>query len=159
MVYIKNDRGEYVCPDCGITKKKQNTMHYHMKKHAEVSSNVCKFCKKGFLHKQSLDLHLKHQAGRGEHPATSSDDLPEYECPFESCTFNASSKGNCRTHCMRVHLATEVNKILERGSAKEISCKNCLKDFDSLGIFYYHSIGCVSLEMTDPRHAILAQFT
>jgi len=157
MVYIKNDKGEYVCPDCGITKKKQNTMHYHMKTHAEVLPNICKFCKKGFLQKQSLDLHMKLQAGRGEHPEETEEDLPEYECPFEDCTFKASSKGNCRTHCMRVHVATEVGKLLERGTAKEISCKNCTKRFDSLGAFYYHSIGCVVLEPTDARHIILSQ--
>ena len=27
LKYIKNEDGDFVCPDCGVIKKNQNTMH------------------------------------------------------------------------------------------------------------------------------------
>jgi hypothetical protein len=156
MTYIKNEAGHYVCPDCGVTKEKQNTMHCHMRKCRDMLPNVCQYCKKKFLQKASLDLHLAHQAGRGDHPSDSAAAVAEFECPFDGCATTSSDKGNCRTHCMRTHVP-EAAKLLERLGPKEFNCKNCGRISKSLGAFYYHSIGCITLEVTDPRHAILAQ--
>lgn len=155
LVYIKNEAGEFVCPECAVTKKNQNTMHYHMLRHTDVLPNTCEFCQKSFLQKQQLDLHLKTNAGKGTHPAA---DMVLYECPFDGCDFESPSKGNCRTHCMRIHVGEEVGKILERDAEKKISCKVCSNSFKSLTAFYYHSYSCVHLDEKDSRHLLLAQF-
>ena len=57
---------------------------------------------------------------------------------------------------MRVHMVKEVTELLERVE-ETITCKTCSDTFGSLGSFYYHSMGCVSLRETDVRHAVLAQ--
>ena len=161
MTYLKNEAGDYLCPDCGTTKKNQNTMHYHMKKHllekAEEKPFACTHCAiPAFLTKAALDAHMTRLAGRGGHPVPT-DALNEITCPFDGCDFSDINKGNVRTHCMRVHVGDEVRALLDRGEAKDIKCKNCSLDFNNIGSFYYHSIGCVSLQTTDPRHGLLAQ--
>ena len=163
MTYLKNEQGDYVCPDCGkvVPKHRQSTMSMHMRKHLlekeETTKHSCTHCSiPAFLTKAALDSHHMRLAGRNGHPVLT-EALPLIECPFENCTFSDISKGNVRTHCMRSHVGEEVKAILERGEAKEIKCKNCSVEFKSLGSFYYHSIGCVSLSPTDIRHAVLAQ--
>ena len=155
MTYLRNEAGDYVCHECGITKKKQNTMHYHMKTHLGVLPNTCQFCAKSFLQKQQLDIHLTTNAGKGGHPDVDLETVILYECPFEGCEFKSANKGNCRTHCMRIHVAEETTALLERGD--EISCRNCSDVFNSLGQFYYHSLKCIHLPATDIRKPMLEQ--
>jgi hypothetical protein len=157
MIYTRNEAGLYVCPDCGITKEKQNTMHYHMKTHLGVLPNTCQFCKKNFLQKQQLDTHLTTNAGKGSHPEIDKTRVTMYECPFEGCVITSSNKGQCRIHCMRKHMGKETAAILERGETNEISCKECSKSFLSLGSFYYHTLKCVHLKPSDTRKLLLAQ--
>ena len=153
MTYLRNEADEYVCPDCGITKKNQNTMHYHMKTHLGILPNTCQYCAKSFLQKQQLTTHLTTNAGKAGNTET---DGTQYECPFEGCEFHSPDKGNCRTHCMRTHVAEETAALLERG--EDITCKQCSNVFKSLGLFYYHSLKCVNLPATDARLPLLAQF-
>ena len=42
--YIKNDDGNFVCQHCGAIKTRQNSMHYHIKKHMEELDHICKIC-------------------------------------------------------------------------------------------------------------------
>jgi len=59
--YIKNTAGHFVCQhkDCGKTFARQNTMYYHMKRHAGEFTYTCTECKKGFIQKSAF---LHHQA-------------------------------------------------------------------------------------------------
>ena len=155
MTYLRNGAGDYLCPDCGFTSTKQNTMHYHMKTHLGVLPNTCDTCKKSFLQKQQLDIHLTTNAGKTGHPDVDLATVTMYECPFDGCEFKSPNKGNCRTHCMRIHVAEETAALLERGD--EISCRHCSETFNSLGQFYYHSLKCVNLPVTDARKLLLAQ--
>lgn len=153
--YLKNDAGLYMCPECDYTAAKSSTLCMHLNKHDEKKQNKCKFCDKVFLQKQTLDKHLENFSGKGDHPSLRDHD--SFECPDESCDFS-DSKGNCRTHYMRIHVAKEVLAILER-TADTIVCKTCRSPFASLGAFYYHSIGCVSLPIADERHVLLEQLS
>lgn len=136
LTYIKNEEGLFVCPTCNVTKKNQSTMHYHMKKHEEQLKYICKSCKKGFLQKQPLDLHI-----RSKHP-----EIKEYEkkfsCTYDKCDFTSFTKGNCIIHYLRVHYQDEINNIMTKDD-KIIICSNCDKEFNSSCAFYYHCKGCI----------------
>lgn len=150
LKYTKNDNGEFVCPDCGITKKNQSTMHYHMKKHEEQLTHVCKSCKKGFLQKQTLDLHI-----RSKHPDLVKDDNSDkkFKCPFDNCEFSALTKGNCIIHCLRVHFQDEINNIMVKDNeTKMIYCNECDKEFSSSCAFYYHCKGCLDFNKSDAKY-------
>jgi hypothetical protein len=137
--YTKNENGDFVCPDCGVIKKRQNSMHYHMKKHMEELNHVCKVCKKGFLQKQTLDLHMK-----SKHSELIKDSEKKFTCPFDGCEFAALTKGNCIIHCLRVHCQEEIKEIMETNQeTKTISCTSCEKTFSSSCGFYYHAKGCL----------------
>ena len=151
--YVRNDAGLYMCPECNYAATKSSTLCMHLNKHDENRQNKCKHCDKIFLQKQTLEKHLINFSGKGDHPALKKKN--EFECPCDTCDFSSSSKGNCRTHYMRTHMSREVAPLLDREDGI-VSCKTCHDTFDSLGAFYYHSIGCVSLPITDPRHRLLA---
>lgn len=133
MKYTKNEEGDFVCPDCGVTKKRQNSMHYHMKKHlaeAEEPSfdHVCSLCQKGFLQKQTLDLHMKSKH-------VTEKEKTVYLCPH--CDFKSATKANCIIHCIRMHYQEEVNEVMIP-KEKGIDCSHCDTTFRSASAFYYH---------------------
>ena len=147
LTYTKNDKGQFVCPHCGVTKDKQNTMHYHMRKHEEEPTHTCKICKKGFLQKQTLDMHIKSR-----HPEVLKgiDDSKKFKCPFDKCEFSALTKGNCIIHCLRVHFQEEIKAIMTiDDDTKEIECDECLTKFGSSSAFYYHCKKCINTSMSD----------
>jgi uncharacterized Zn finger protein (UPF0148 family) len=147
--YIRNADGHFVCPTCGVVKEKQNTMYYHMKSHEKEMPHKCKQCKKGFLQKQTLDLHIKSKHSK--------DADRDFECPMEDCDFTAHTKGNCRTHFFRTHCSEEINEILLHDKDEgTIECANCDKAFKSIGAFYYHCADCIpDFSETDPRYDAL----
>lgn len=155
LTYIKNNLGEFVCPQCSITMKRQNSMHYHMKKHLEEMDHVCKTCKKGFLQKQTLDLHI-----RSKHPELLKEKVRKYVCPIDNCTFAALTKGNCIIHCLRVHYQEEMKEYMEVDEkAKTIDCTRCDTTFSSSCSFYYHCKKCMNVEEDDTFEAIYSLFT
>jgi hypothetical protein len=151
--YTKNEAGLYMCPECDFVTAKSSTLCMHLNRHDATRQNKCKFCDKIFLQKQTLEKHLENFSGKGSHPAL---DAERFDCPHEGCMFSSFGKGNCRTHYMRVHMVKEVTELLDRVE-DTITCKTCSDTFGSLGSFYYHSVGCISLGETDARHAVLAQ--
>ena len=141
FTYHKNDAGEFVCQDCGVTKKRQNSMHYHMKKHLEELDYKCKMCNKQFLQKQTLDLH-----NRSKHPELIQTNA-KHICPFDDCKFNALTKGNLIIHVLRLHFQDEISAImLNDQERKVITCYSCEKEFNSSCSFYYHCKGCISFD-------------
>jgi DNA-directed RNA polymerase subunit RPC12/RpoP len=156
--YIKNTDGDFVCPDCGVIKKRQNSMHYHMKKHMEELNYVCKACNKGFLQKQTLDLHI-----RSKHPelckTNDEEDEKKFSCPFDDCSFKALTKGNCIIHCLRLHFQDEMKKIMEvNNEVKTILCNECNHEFHSSSAFYYHCKGCMTFDKTDSKFKTFQAF-
>ena len=150
FTYIKDDDGNFVCPTCGVTKKNQNTMHYHMKKHEEELTHVCKACKKGFLQKQTLDLHM-----RSKHPELVKDDVNKnkFKCPFDDCDFSNITKGNTVIHCLRVHFQDEIsNMMIKDTDTKLIYCTECENDFGSSSAFYYHCKGCITFDKSSDKY-------
>ena len=135
FTYIKNEDGNFVCPDCGAIKKNQSTMHYHIKKHEEQLTYVCKDCKQGFLQKQTLDLHI-----RSKHPGK--EIIKKFNCTHDNCTFSALTKGNCIIHYLRVHYQDEIDNIMVK-DGNSIMCSECDTEFNSLCAFYYHCKDCI----------------
>lgn len=164
FTYIRNQDGHFVCPECGIVKIRQNSMHYHMKKHQNDRNHICTWCNKGFLQKQTLDLHVRSRhpehATRTTAPTdsdtTSSSDDGEkpYHCPFDQCEFKALTKGNCVIHCLRVHFQEEMKTMMTLAATdKTITCNHCHRVFRSTSSFYYHCKGChVPIERNNEKY-------
>jgi len=153
LKYIIDNDKNYVCPDCGkkCPSTKQSTMSMHMKTHEEQHNHICKICKKGFLQKQNLDLHI-----RSKHPELlkeSIDDNKKFKCPFDNCEFSALTKGNCIIHCLRLHFQDEINIIMNKNNeTKIICCNECQKEFSSSCAFYYHCKNCIEFNKNDDKY-------
>jgi KRAB domain-containing zinc finger protein len=153
LTYTKNEEGLFVCPHCDYKKSNQSTMHYHMKKHEEQLSHICKTCKKGFLQKQTLDLHI-----RSKHPEVKPVDAKKFTCPFDGCTFTSLTKGNCIIHCLRIHFQEEIRNMMEiHDDTKTIECKECKNEFQSSSSFYYHAKQCLPFDKTSTKYTKLQQ--
>jgi KRAB domain-containing zinc finger protein len=118
IVYKKLEDGRYECVKCQEIKNNQSTMHYHMLGHEGKSPYKCKFCYKSFAQKSALDIHKssKHEKNM------------RFVCPFRECTYECSTKANCRVHYVRKHL----------GLTAEKTCGTCQRDFKSDPAYYYH---------------------
>lgn len=155
LVYQKNEKGLFVCPHCDYTKSNQSSMHYHMKKHEEQMSHICKLCKKGFLQKQTLELHM-----RSRHPDhfTQTPNDNKFKCPFDNCNFTSLTKGNCIIHCLRIHYQEEMKEMMNVDpDTKIIECNDCGEEFHSSCSFYYHTKKCFDFKQTDTKYAKLQQ--
>jgi hypothetical protein len=140
FTYQRDEQGLFVCPHCDYKKSNQSTMHYHLKKHEEQLSHICKLCKKGFLQKQTLDLHI-----RSKHPELlKTPDAKKYSCCFDNCTFSSLTKGNMVIHCIRIHFQEEMKDIMKTKENNELECEACRKEFYSSSSFYYHAFQCLS---------------
>lgn len=130
--YKKNDEGLYVCGICGITKAKQNTMHYHLQRHEGTLSYECTSCDKKFFQKYALDNHVKLEHSKAE---------PSIKCPFDNCKEAFHKKEYCRVHIARNHLKEMIDPwILKGDSSKEYTCNCCKKTFKSYPAILYHTM-------------------
>jgi hypothetical protein len=149
FTYTKNDEGLFVCPTCQATKKNQSTMFYHMKRHQEEISHVCKICDKGFLQKHTLDLHYQ-----SKHPERAKKEEKTFLCPCDDCGFSSLTKGNTIIHYIRVHCAEEMKRIM-RQEGKMYHCEACKKEFkNSCGFMYHCKGGCLPCDDQVKRDAI-----
>jgi len=152
MTYQKDENGLFTCPHCDYKKANQSTMHYHMKKHAEKLSHECKICKKGFLQKQTLDLHM-----RSKHPEQMKTregvEVKKFKCPIDGCEFKSLTKGNCIIHCLRIHFQEEIKEIMEvNDDTKTITCTLCEQEFHNSCSFYYHMKECFPFDTSDKKY-------
>ena len=128
MTYTRNETGAFVCPDCGIVKERQNTMFYHMKKHAGVLDHICAEpgCGKAFIQKAGLQQHMMQA-----HPAAGA---TLWNCPC--CDHTCKMKANLIIHIGRRHGAGWIPP------AEEGTCTGCKKQFSSATAYYYHAVQC-----------------
>lgn len=133
MTYIRNADGHFVCPDCGIVKKRQNTMFYHMKKHAGEARYVCPVagCGRAFIQKSGLTQHTAQC-----HPTA---ETPVWCCPCADCGHTARMKSNMMVHIARIHGGGLI-PVAESSGPTE--CKRCAKLFSSASAYYYHAGRC-----------------
>lgn len=129
--YLKNDEGLFVCPDCGETKERQNTMFYHMKRHTGAFDYPCKEagCDKAFIQKSGLQQHMM-QVHRKE---TGS----QWSCPC--CPRTCTMKNNMMIHIGRMHGS---GWIPEAESKVDCLCTGCKGVFKSDTAYYYHAVTC-----------------
>ncbi len=135
--YTRNEQGLFVCPHCKVTREKQNTMHYHMKKHEGKLPFQCSTCKKEFQFQQSLELHrlAKHC------------DIvkKKCKCPVSDCDFQTHQDGNLRVHFLRKHCMDDIQRILQNTN-NMFQCTACKKSFKSSTAFHYHATSCVNIQ-------------
>jgi hypothetical protein len=133
--YEKNEAGLFVCPTCGATKEKQNTMFYHIKAHANVLPFQCKLCPKTFLQAQTLANHIAAKHSKGGQAVA---------CPC--CPYKACQKANVIRHFLRAHCSEELSKLADTESTSGTwTCRACERPFQSNPAFTYHAAGCIRL--------------
>lgn len=144
--YIKNADNLFVCQHCGVTKKNQNTMHYHLKTHEGKLPFECGFCKRQFLHSSTLELHKQSQH------ATETKRL--FHCPVADCDYEGTlTKSNLLIHFIRKHCKDEAVAAARAGSPTV--CTHCDKECKSMTSFHYHIANCISLD-SDRAHQLAA---
>jgi hypothetical protein len=133
MSYTKNEAGLYVCPECGETKNRTNTMYYHMKKHAGALDHVCPIegCGKRFVHKSGLNQHVSQAHATTE---------PELACPC--CDHRCRTKANLLIHVARKHSDAWIPCREKSGV-----CTGCTRTFASDTAYYYHAVQCFDAAM------------
>ena len=134
FTYKKNADGLYVCPHCPATYERQNTMHYHLKKHAGMYPHKCRHCDKGFLQKQTLDLHMEAKHAEKLQP------VKLHECPHADCPYESRTKANLVIHYMRIHCVDTCKFTITKD--KMTCCKSCDESFKSATAYYYHAAQC-----------------
>ena len=137
-VYTKNEKGEFICPHCDETKKRQNTMFYHMKKHAGDFTHSCTICSKGFIQKSGLVQHMAQI-----HPESTTDKL-SWNCPC--CEHTCPIKSNLLIHIARRHGSGWIPS-----ATGACTCTGCNKAYSSATAYYYHASKCfkVPIELAD----------
>jgi hypothetical protein len=145
--YTKNAAGEFVCHICGDTKKNQNTMHYHLKKHEGKLPFECTVCHKEFLHSSVLALHVA--ARHSKDPAGT------LTCPL--CPFKTLTKANRILHFIRHHCTEEINKFTS-ACTNPNTCPGCSKECNSSTAFLYHAAtaGCFKLAPSEKAEQFAA---
>lgn len=147
IIYIRNEKGEFVCPDCGVIKARQNTMYYHMKKHTGEMSHFCGVCAKGFIQKSGLQQHMLQA-----HPcaaAAAGADVTGYNCPC--CDHSCKMKANLIIHIARKHGETWIPHM---STVTGGICSGCDRNFSSATAYYYHAATC----FIDKAPAPIAKF-
>ena len=135
-IYTKNSDGLFVCQHCGETRKNQNTMHYHLKKHEGNLPFACTLCDKQFLHASTLELHRKAQHDKEEERM--------FKCPVSGCTFKGTlTRSNLIVHYVRKHKKEEATKAMIKTEKGLYKCGICDKETNSLSAFHYHVAGCL----------------
>jgi hypothetical protein len=129
--YQKNEAGEFVCPHCGETKSRQNTMFYHLKKHTGEMNYVCTVsgCDRRFVQKSGLIQHMAQAHPEGK---------PEWGCPC--CPHTARMKANMTIHIARMH-----GDVPPAASSGVTTCIACDRSFASATAYYYHAAMCFSV--------------
>jgi KRAB domain-containing zinc finger protein len=130
-VYKKLDDGRYECIKCQEIKNNQSTMHYHMLAHEGKSPYKCKHCHKSFAQKSALEIHKssKHEKNM------------KFVCPSKGCSYECSTKANCRIHYIRKHAGLVP-------LTTEETCRGCQKTFKSDPAYFYHAATCHTFDVT-----------
>lgn len=158
LTYIRTEQGTFICPTCGVVKQRQNSMHYHMKKHQQDPNHTCPHCNKTFLQKQTLELHLRTKHADRLLAAGGTEEAggvfkPSYACPISGCDYQSHTKGNCVIHCLRVHFQEEITPHLRMAQDRRIyTCGHCQNEFQSTTAFYYHIKSCITFDQTTPKY-------
>ena len=130
--YQKNENGLYVCHICKETREKQNTMHYHLKKHEGTMPHACSYCEKRFYQKYALEDHIKLR-----HVVKTADS--GIKCPFDGCTHTFQKKGECRVHIARNHIKTMIDGWIHKPKdSAHYNCTVCKKECNSYTSILYH---------------------
>jgi hypothetical protein len=130
--YQKNEAGEFVCPHCGETKARQNTMFYHLKKHTGDMKYVCSVpgCDRKFIQKSGLTQHMAQAHATG---------TPGWGCPC--CDHTCRMKANMQIHIARMH-----GDVPPAAASGATDCVVCEKTFASATAYYYHAVTCFGVK-------------
>lgn len=139
--YVRNAEGNFVCPYCKEVKKKQNTMHYHIKRvHEKDLPFQCSQCadQPKFLQKSSYLHHLATSHPENPHPSENERNMyAETKYPCAECSHSSHTKANTLIHYARTHSTSWIPPY-----SKEEACVSCQKVFQSSSAYLYHALSC-----------------
>ncbi len=132
-----NEKGLYVCPHCGETKARKNTMFYHIKKHTGALDYVCSEpgCDKAFIQKSALDQH------RLQAHSTAAAERRYWGCPC--CDLVSHVKSNVVIHIGRMHSGDWI----PAAGAVAGACPGCRKAMASPTAYFYHAVSCFKVPL------------
>ena len=138
--YTMNAEGLFVCPHCGETKARKNTMFYHIKKHVGALDYPCPEpgCGKAYVQKSAMDQH-RLQA----HPAVAAAERRYWGCPC--CDLVSHVKANVVIHIGRMH----GDPWIPATGAVSGECPGCHKAMASPTAYFYHAMACFAVPL-DP---------
>lgn len=153
--YTRNSEGCFVCPYCNEVKRKQNTMHYHIRReHEQDLPFQCKQCdnQPKFLQKSSYLHHLATSHKENPHPSENEKNQYAtimFNCP--SCEHSTHTKANTIIHFARSHCPWIPSYV------KNEPCKGCKKVFQSSSAYLYHATSCLKSEASNDQMNILSR--
>lgn len=154
--YTRNNEGHFVCPYCNEVKKKQNTMHYHIKRvHEQNLPFQCNHCeeKPKFLQKSSYLHHLATHHPENPHPSESEKNMyANATFPCTACTHSSHTKANTMIHFARVHSTSWIPPY-----CKDDPCTSCNKVFQSSSAYLYHALTCFKSHATPDQVNMLSR--
>jgi hypothetical protein len=106
--------GDYLCPRCPDRRfRRQNTAHYHVRRHNGAFCGSCVACGRGFLQPAALLSHVRSAHGgdaaalppavRAALRAQIAAPAPLFACPAPSCGATARTRANIVVHIGRAH--------------------------------------------------------
>ena len=140
--YHRNEAGQFVCPECDKVTDRQNTMFYHLKKHAGDLSYKCTEvgCDRAFIQKSGLQQHVA-QAHPNIKDANNPYSNQIYSCTEPGCEHTSRMKANLLIHIARKHSPWI--------PAYSSICTGCVKSFASATAYYYHATTCSGLKTSE----------
>ena len=153
--YTRNSEGCFVCPYCNEIKRKQNTMHYHIRReHEQDFPFQCKQCENQprFLQKSSYLHHLATVHKENPHPNDQEKNqyaTVMFHCP--SCEHSTHTKANTMIHFARSHCPWIPSYT------KNEPCKGCTKVFQSSSAYLYHATSCLKASASHDQANMLSR--
>lgn len=138
-MYVRDAQGMFVCSTCDKRTARQNTMHYHMRRHAEDFAVTCSACGKGFLQRASYEAHARAaHAGTALAAALAPAPAADLACPAPGCTHSCRTKANLIVHVARTHCREWLPAYTEAGA-----CAGCGREHASAAAYLYHAAKCL----------------
>ena len=130
---FQDSEGNNMCPYCDFTSLKKSTVSEHITRihpkeaGRQINPFQCKHCGEKFQNKSAELQHVKNHH-----------EITMFNCPFQSCPFQAKNTTTLCTHYSRKHLPNLTASTSDNDTVICTICKKNMKKSTS----YYHIAKC-----------------